>query len=91
MLAVYRIIQEATVNALRHSDTRRIDVAVQADAGKLSLDVRDHGRGLAPDWKKPGHFGIRGMCERARVLGGEGVVENAPGGGVRVRATLPLD
>ncbi|HZX89410.1 MAG TPA: sensor histidine kinase [Rudaea sp.] len=91
MLAVYRIIQEATVNALRHSDTRRIDVTVQADAGKLSLDVRDHGRGLAPDWKKPGHFGIRGMCERARVLGGEGIVENAEGGGVRVRAMLPLE
>jgi signal transduction histidine kinase len=66
-------------------------VAVQADAGKLSLDVRDHGRGLPTDWKKPGHFGIRGMFERARVLGGEGVVENAPGGGVRVRAILPLD
>jgi len=91
MLAVYRIIQEATVNALRHSDTRRIDVAVQADARKLSLDVCDHGRGLPADWKKPGHFGIRGMCERARMLGGEAVVENVPGGGVRVRATLPLD
>jgi two-component system sensor histidine kinase UhpB len=91
MLAVYRIIQEATVNALRHSGARRIEVAVQADAGKLSLDVRDHGCGLQSDWKKPGHFGIRGICERARVLGGEGIVENASGGGVRVRATLPLN
>jgi two-component system sensor histidine kinase UhpB len=91
MLAVYRIIQEATVNALRHSDTRRIEIAVQTDAGKLSLKIRDHGGGLPADWNKPGHFGIRGMCERARVLGGEVIAENAPGGGARVRATLPLD
>ncbi|HSE13516.1 MAG TPA: sensor histidine kinase [Rudaea sp.] len=91
MLAVYRIIQEATVNALRHSGTRRIDVGVRANAGRLSLEIRDHGTGLPAGWQKPGHFGIRGLCERARMLGGEGVVENAPGGGVLVRATLPLN
>ena len=91
MLAVYRIVQEATVNALRHSGTRRIDIAVNAGTGKLSLEIRDHGAGLPADWQKPGHFGIRGLCERARVLGGQGVVENAPGGGVRVHATLPLN
>jgi two-component system sensor histidine kinase UhpB len=91
MLAVYRIVQEATVNALRHSGTRRIEIDVGAGAGKLSLEIRDHGSGLSADWQKPGHFGIRGLCERARVLGGAAIVENARGGGVRVFAALPMD
>jgi two-component system sensor histidine kinase UhpB len=45
---------------------------------------------LSSDWEKPGHFGIRGMQERARALGGDVTVTNADGGGVRVSAMLPL-
>jgi two-component system sensor histidine kinase UhpB len=89
-LAAFRIVQEAVNNALRHARARRIAIDVRADAAQLAVEVRDDGVGLADDWRKPGHFGIRGMCERARVLGGDVVVEAAPGGGTRVVATLPL-
>ena len=91
LLAAYRIVQEATVNALRHANSRRIDISAGADAMALTLEIRDHGGGLPTDWNRPGHFGIRGMRERARMLGGEVQIENASGGGARVRATLPLN
>lgn len=90
-LAMYRILQEATVNALRHAKSKKIHVALHADPDRLILRVRDYGAGLSADWAAPGHFGIRGMRERALTLGGEVVVENADGGGVLVTASLPLN
>ncbi|HXR63730.1 MAG TPA: sensor histidine kinase [Rudaea sp.] len=89
-LAAFRIVQEAAINALRHAHAAHISIDARADAHALTLEIRDDGAGLAPDWQKPGHFGIRGMRERARMLGGEVRVENLQGGGVRVGATLPL-
>ncbi len=85
-----RIVQEAVVNALRHAQSKRIDIGAHADQHALTLSIRDHGRGLADDWQRAGRFGIRGMCERARSLGGDVRVTNALGGGVSVDATLPL-
>lgn len=89
-LAAFRIVQEAAINALRHGRPTRIDISVSADARDLRLEIRDNGTGLGPDWQKPGHFGVRGMRERARMLGGEVLVDAAPDGGVRVNARLPL-
>lgn len=90
LLAACRIVQEAVVNALRHAQSKRIDIRAQTDRQSLTLSIRDHGQGLAEDWQRAGRFGIRGMCERARTLGGDVSVRNAPGGGVAVDATFPL-
>lgn len=89
-LAAYRIVQEAVTNALRHAQARRIEIALGVEAGALRIEIADDGRGLAPDWQRPGHFGLRGMHERARSLGGDLAVENRESGGVRVVARLPL-
>jgi two-component system sensor histidine kinase UhpB len=90
-LAACRIAQEAVVNALRHGEPKRIDIAVRGNAHALALEVRDNGKGLPADWQKPGRFGIRGMRERARTLGGDVRVEGLQSGGVRVEADLPLE
>jgi two-component system sensor histidine kinase UhpB len=90
-LAAYRIVQEATTNALRHAQAQRIEIALDSDARALHIEVRDDGRGLAPDWQRPGHYGVRGMRERARTLGGDVEIDNIESGGVRVRARLPLE
>lgn len=90
-LAAYRIVQEATTNALRHAQARRIVIALHSDAGALHIEVHDDGIGLASDWQRPGHFGVRGMRERARTLGGDLTLENASGGGVRLLAHLQLE
>jgi two-component system sensor histidine kinase UhpB len=91
-LAAFRIVQEAATNALRHGRPRRIDIAARGERGSmLILEIRDDGAGLPADWQRPGHFGVRGMRERARMLGGEVSVGNRTGGGVCVDATLPLN
>jgi two-component system sensor histidine kinase UhpB len=90
-LAAYRIVQEATTNALRHAQAQRIEIALEVEAGVLHIRVGDDGRGLAPDWQRPGHYGVRGMRERARALGGDVDVDNLATGGVCVSARLPLE
>jgi len=91
-LAVYRIVQEATTNALRHAQAQRIGIGVAIEDGqRLRIDVDDDGRGLSPDWQRPGHYGIRGIRERARALGGDVAIDNQETGGVRVCAHLPLE
>ena len=77
-------------NALRHADAQTITIRIGSDAHALLLDVVDDGRGLAQDWQRPGHFGVRGMRERARALGGELEVENRPEGGTR-RGPVAID
>ena len=90
-LAAYRILQEAVTNALRHASARRIAIGVGLDASALTLEIVDDGRGLPQDWQRPGHFGVRGMRERARALGGELSIGNRGEGGTRVHASLPLE
>lgn len=90
-LAAYRIVQEAVANACRHAGARTIDIVIDHADKSLRVQVCDDGRGLAADWQRPGHFGVRGMRERADALGGSVVVENRTEGGVRVRAVLPLE
>ena len=89
-LAAYRILQEAVTNALRHASASSIGIRIEGDDSALVLDVVDDGRGLSQDWQRRGHFGVRGMRERARALGGELDVENRDEGGTRVHARLPL-
>jgi two-component system sensor histidine kinase UhpB len=89
-LAAFRIVQEAVTNALRHARARHIAIAVEASDARLRVAVRDDGSGLPHDWQRPGHFGIRGMRERARVLGGEVALSTHTAGGTLVQATLPL-
>lgn len=89
-LAIYRILQEAVTNALRHAQARRIEITLRAVANALLLDICDDGRGLPTNWPRAGHYGLRGMAERARALGGEAIVENRAGSGVRVHASIPL-
>ncbi|MBS7456614.1 ATP-binding protein [Coralloluteibacterium stylophorae] len=88
-LAAHRIVQEAAINALRHAGARRIALRVTVEDAALLVEIVDDGRGLPADWHRPGHYGIRGMRERAEALGG-GVEIESGHRGVRVRARLPL-
>jgi len=90
-LAAYRILQEAVTNALRHASASVLAIRIGSEDDALTLDVADDGRGLPQDWQRRGHFGVRGMHERARALGGEVTIENRDEGGTRVHARLPLE
>ena len=88
--AVYRILQEAVNNALRHAQASRIDVNVHLSTTSLHLDVIDNGVGLIDQFHPPGHFGVLGMRERAEALGGSFNLVQIEPSGVRVCVVLPL-
>jgi two-component system sensor histidine kinase UhpB len=89
-LAIYRVVQEGLINALRHAQASRVDINVQSDAHRIVVTVTDNGIGLPADWSRPGHFGLRGLAERIEHLGGKFTVGNCPSHGVRLTAEIPL-
>jgi two-component system sensor histidine kinase UhpB len=89
-LAIYRVVQEGLINALRHARPSRIDLAVQGDPQRIRISVADDGIGLPTDWARPGHFGLRGLTDRVAQLGGTLNVRNQTGGGVLLTAEIPL-
>lgn len=92
--AAFRIGREAIVNALRHSNARRIEIHVDFGATTLRLEVQDDGRGLtldeAEEARKHGHFGLTGARERAASIGGRCDIRARPEGGTVVGVELPL-
>ncbi len=92
-LGAFRIVEEAVRNTVRHSGAHKLRVIVSFQSQALSVTVADDGRGFALDKVGElgsGHFGLSGMGERARLLGGRLEVGSAPGGGTEVVATIPL-
>ena len=90
-LVIYRVAQEALTNVARHAASDRVTLRVQSDPERLSLIVRDHGRGL-PNGQPVDGNGIRGMQERAQLVGGELTINAPPeGSGTELRLELPLD
>jgi two-component system sensor histidine kinase UhpB len=90
-LAIYRVVQEGLINALRHAQASRVDIAVQCDVRRIVATVIDDGIGLAADWAaRPGHFGLRGLADRVQQLGGTFTIGNSEGRGVCLAADIPL-
>ena len=89
-LAIYRVVQEGVINALRHANPSRVDVEVRSEPGGIRVTVADDGAGLPEDWSQPGHFGLRGLTERVTQLGGTLSIGNGAAGGARLTADIPL-
>jgi signal transduction histidine kinase len=89
-VACYRIVQEALANVVRHAGASRcsIRLILDEDAGALSVEVEDDGRGIR-DYDSIG-VGMISMRERTEELGGWCTVESVEGGGTLVRALLPF-
>ncbi len=84
--AYYRVTQEALDNIARHAEARAVTVSLARVDRRLTLTVRDDGRGIAPDAKLDAdHFGIQGMRERAALIGGILEIEARPGQGTTLR------
>ncbi|MDH4190574.1 MAG: response regulator [Betaproteobacteria bacterium] len=90
-MTLFRVCQEALTNVARHARANSVHIELFASNDNLVLEIADDGVGLAPDaFSKSGHFGIRGMRERAAALDGWIEVEGAPGHGTTVMISLPL-
>jgi signal transduction histidine kinase len=90
---VYRIAGEALRNAFKHAQAQRVEVEIRYDERHLRLRVRDDGKGI--DAKhlnedgQPGHYGLRGMRERAKLLGGKLAVWSERDSGTEVELSIP--
>ena len=100
-LAAYRVVQESLTNVVRHAAASRAEVTVTHGGDRVVVEVTDDGNGLESACgrqpsdsdrqdRRSGGQGIVGMRERARVLGGSLEAGPRPGGGFRVRASLPV-
>jgi two-component system NarL family sensor kinase len=97
---LYRIAQEALTNVRRHANATEVVITLRADARSIRLAIRDDGVGFVAGGQRPAGgeqpaeerpcFGILGMRERARLVGGRLRIESRPGAGTTIRATVPL-
>jgi len=92
-IEIYRIAREALRNAFRHSEGRRIETEIAYSDGLFRLRIRDDGKGIDPNVRdrceRTGHWGLRGMRERAERLGGQLKVWSEPGAGTEVELQIP--
>jgi two-component system sensor histidine kinase UhpB len=89
-LTVYRVAQESLTNVARHAQASRVEVALERGAGSVVLRVVDDGRGMDEAAAAAnGHGGLRGMRERAVLVGGALAVKRGREGGVEVRLEVP--
>src|SRR5262249_16817219 len=89
---VYRITGEAVRNAFEHAQARSVKVEIWYGTARFRLRVRDDGKGIDPallSEGRPGHFGLRGMEERARDIGGQLEIWSELGAGTEVELNIP--
>jgi PAS domain S-box-containing protein len=88
-IGLFRVMQEALMNAVKYSGVREFDVGLYADGDALQLDVVDHGLGFDPEatLQKSG-LGLVSMRERLNLIGGQLLVLSRPGEGTTIRACV---
>jgi signal transduction histidine kinase len=86
---LYRIMQEAVSNAIRHGKPKEIVISLANQKQRLELTVEDDGAGLPEDWQKNRGLGTRIMAHRAAMIGGTFSMEPNPTGGTFVKCSVP--
>ena len=90
-LSLFRVMQEAVTNAIKHAGVREVTVTLRAAPDQLALDVEDTGIGFDVDAVLgSGAPGLIGMLERIRLLGGHLQIQAQRGAGTSIRARVPL-
>jgi two-component system, NarL family, sensor histidine kinase UhpB len=90
--ALFRVLQESLTNVARHARASAVTVRLQELEGEMLLIVRDNGCGLpTPSVEKKKTYGLLGMHERVKLLGGALDISSAPGSGTRIEVSLPLE
>jgi two-component system, NarL family, sensor histidine kinase UhpB len=88
-LVIYRVAQESLTNVARHAQAAEVLLSLQRGNGSVVLRVIDDGRGFGPGRAEGG--GLRGIRERALIVGGAAAIIPGPGGGVEVRLEVPAE
>jgi PAS domain S-box-containing protein len=88
--AIYRIVQEGVTNACSHSKSKKVRVRLVQRGAQVRIEIRDWGRGFHPEALPQKQFGLTGIRERARLLGGKCRIESRPGKGTTIAVELPI-
>ena len=90
---VYRIAREVMRNAFMHAGANKVETEIRYDKNQLRLRVRDDGRGLDPKvldvTRRPGHWGLAGIRERAQQIGAQLTIWSEDGAGTEIELTVP--
>ena len=89
-LILLRIVQEALSNVWKHSEAKEATVAVIQNDDELTLTIADQGKGFDTQQVKPTRYGLTGIRERARLIGGQASIDSQPGRGTQVTLRLKL-
>jgi two-component system, NarL family, sensor histidine kinase DegS len=92
---LFRIVQEALSNVVQHAKADRVSVQVEIELDTLTVTIKDNGIGfdmehVLQDPEKWDHFGIRGILERAKLVGGEAKIDSKKGRGTTIVVQVPL-
>lgn len=91
-MTIYRIVQELINNGFKHSEASKVMLEAGQEEERIIIRYSDDGKGMETDrdFSKANRFGLKGIAERARMVGGSIYMESSPGRGLKVRCTLPL-
>ena len=87
---LYRTVQEALTNVVKHADATRVSVRLSQRDAMVTLTVQDDGKGFDPQSARDGGLGLAGMRERAALLGGRFTIEASEGAGTMLKAEVPI-
>lgn len=87
---IYRIAEEAFNNIVRHAQAHRVELALNRRGNRLDLEIRDDGSGFDPENRPDGRYGMTGMQERARLIGGTLAFNSRPDEGTTVQLAVEL-
>jgi two-component system sensor histidine kinase DegS len=92
---LFRIVQEALSNVVQHAKADRVSVELTIDLERLTVAISDNGVGFNMEQvlhnpEKWDHFGVRGIVERAKLVGGEATIVSKKGRGTRIVVEVPL-
>ncbi|MFS0766482.1 MULTISPECIES: sensor histidine kinase [Peribacillus] len=88
-VALFRLVQEAVQNSLKHADPKQIQVKLSISKEMVTVVVKDDGKGFDASIQKEGSFGLVGMRERVELLEGEMTIDSQPGAGTLVFIQIP--
>jgi signal transduction histidine kinase len=94
--SLYRIVQESLNNIIKHADATGFEVCMDRTERQIVLTVKDNGKGFAVDSaansnpRQKSGFGLIGMVERAKLFGGQAVIESTENAGTKVLVILPI-
>jgi signal transduction histidine kinase len=90
-ILLYRILQEATNNIVRHSEASSAEISIRRNKSAISIKINDNGRGFSTDDTNNLGFGLTGISQRVRMMNGNLSIESAPGAGTTLHLVLPID